>query len=44
MGPVISVSSVSGALWNEIPVRPVLPDACEGAEELTPACPGGLAA
>src|SRR5688572_11230166 len=43
-GPVISVSSVSGALTREMPVRSTLPDACDGAEELTPACDGGLAA
>ena len=28
---------------NEMPVRSTLPAACDGADELTPACDGGLA-
>ena len=44
MGPVISVSSVNGAVMNEMPVRSTLPAAFDGADELTPACEGGLAA
>src|SRR5688572_1209033 len=44
IGPVTSVSSSSGAVTNEMPVRSTLPAAFEGAEELTPACEGGLAA
>src|SRR3954468_16569154 len=43
MGPVTSVSSVSGALTKEIPVRSTEPAAFDGADELTPACDGGLA-
>src|SRR5689334_11036421 len=43
MGPVTSVSCGSGALRNDMPVRSTEPAAFEGADELTPACDGGLA-
>src|SRR5262245_58712695 len=43
-GPVISVSCGRGAVMKEIPVRSTLPAALDGAEELTPAWEGGLAA
>ena len=43
MGPVISVSSGSGAVMNDTPVRPIEPALTDGAAEAVPAWLGGLA-
>src|SRR3954465_13277854 len=43
MGPVISVSSLRGAVMNDTPVRPIEPALTDGAAEAVPAWLGGLA-